>query len=345
MKGCVYLRHFPYTPAKPLPAFFYDANNFLEKYHFNINRVSKNIVNRPHYHDFFQLYYVLSGSYKDTINGKDVICDIRSVTLTMPYTTHALNTTAEVSENPEVLSLSFHADDFHKRGIPFTFLTFNTAAYENKILPTHLHIYDEDKPLADKLMTEIHSEYQKKSGMFLTKVFENLNIFLSICAKASSEVVSAHYIASASARGKTIANTIKKIKQDCSKKWLIDDAAKASMMSRSTFTKNFREITGMSYHDIVTQIRLMKAVELMRYTRKSIAEIAIEVGFSSNAHFTKECIKIFHLPPQSLRREMANRTRLRKDEIEKFDTETAWSYVRSAEVRQEHFNNSIGKKI
>ncbi|MBE6911363.1 MAG: helix-turn-helix domain-containing protein [Ruminococcaceae bacterium] len=345
MKGCASLRHFPYTPAKPLPALFYNANNFLEKYHFNINRVSKNIVNRPHYHDFFQLYYVLSGSYKDTINRKDVICDSRSVTLTMPYTTHALNTTAEVSEDPEVLSLSFHADDFHKKGIPFTFLTFNSAAYENKILPTHLHIYDEDKPLADKLMMEIHSEYQKKSGMFLTKVFENLNLFLSLCAKASSEVVSSRFIAAASARGKTITNTIKKIKQDCSKKWLIDDAAKASMMSRSTFTKNFREVTGMSYHEVVTQIRLMKSVELMRYTRKSIAEIAEEVGFSSNAHFTKECIKMFTLPPQQLRFRMAEITRLRQEEIKKWDIETAWSDNRSSELVLEHFNNSIGKKV
>ncbi len=338
------MRHFPYDPAKPLPAFLYSRDNFLEKYHFTINRVNKNTVNRPHYHDFFQIYYVISGTYKDTINNQEIVCDAGSVVLIMPYTVHAPNTVDSVSENPNILSLSFRSDDFQAKGIPFSPLTFDTSAYENIIIPTFLHICKEDKPLADRLMTEIHSEYQKKSDMFLTKVFEKLNTFLALCAKASNVTISKRMIASASSRARVIGETIKKVKQDCSQKWLIDDAAKDSMMSRSTFTKNFREVTGMTYHDIITQIRLMKSVELLRYTRKSIAEIAEEVGFSSNAHFTKECIKMFHLPPQPLRREMAERTRMHQDEITRWDTETAWSYIRSAELRLEHFNNSIGKK-
>ena len=338
------MRHFPYDPAKPLPNIFFSDDNFLEKYSININRVTGNIANRPHYHDFFQIYYVVSGSYKDTVNGQKIICDAGSVVLVMPYTVHAPNTKDLLSENPDIVSLSFHTNDFQIKGIPFSPLSFEASAYENKILPTFLHIRPEDKPLADRLMSEILSEYKKKSDMFLTKLFDCLNTFLSLCAKASDTSMSPRLIHSRSSRANAIYKTVREVKKDCSQKWLIDDTAVAAMMSRSTFTKNFREVTGMTYHDTVTQIRLMKAVELLRYTRKGIAEIAEDVGFSSNAHFTKECIKMFHLPPQPLRREMAERTRMHKSEIEKWDIENAWANIRPAELRLEHFNNSIGKK-
>lgn len=338
------MRHFPYDPAKPLPTFFYNGDNFLEKYNININRVQGNIVNRPHYHDFFQIYYIVSGTYKDTVNGREIACGAGSVVLIMPYTVHAPNTKDTLSENPDIVSLSFHAEDFLIKGIPFFPLTFEFSAYENKILPTFFNLRNEDKPLADRLMSEIHSEYKKKNNMFLTKLFDCLNTFLSLCAKASDTSASPRLIHSRSVRTKVICESITEIKTDCSKKWLIDDTAATAMMSRSTFTKNFREVTGMTYHDTVTQIRLMKAVELLRYTKKSIAEISEEVGFSSNAHFTKECIKMFHLPPQPLRREMAKLTRMHKSEIEKWDIENAWANIRPAELRLEHFNNSIGKK-
>lgn len=338
------MRHFPYDPAKPLPNLFYNSDNFLEKYNININRVQGNISNRLHYHDFFQIYYVVSGTYKDTVNGQEIICDSGSVVLIMPYTVHAPNTKDALSENPDIVSLSFRAEDFQIKGIPFFPLTFKTSAYENKILPTVLHICHEDKPLADRLMSEIHSEYKKKSDMFLTKLFDCLNAFLFLCAKASDTSDSPRLIHSRSVRTKVICERIREIKKGCAQKLLIDDIAASVMMSRSTFTKNFREVTGMTFHDVVTQIRLMKAVELLRYTKKSIAEIASEVGFSSNAHFTKECIKMFRLPPQPLRREMAELTRMHKDEITKWDMENAWANIRPTELRLEHFNNSIGNK-
>ncbi len=339
------MRHFPYDPKKPLPNFFYNNDNFLEKYHINVNRVTDNMVTRPHFHDFFQIYYVVSGSYKDTVNGEEIVCGAGSVVLVMPYTVHAPDTSEISAGNRNILSLSFLADDFPSKGIPFSPLTFKTSAYGNTLLPTFLQISEDDKHIADRLMEEIQSEYKKKSDMFLTKLFECLNSFLSLCAKVSDSPVSPRFIHSQSMRAKVIGETVRKIKRDCSLRWLIDDVAKTSMMSRSTFTKNFREVTGVTYHDMVTQIRLMKAVNLLRYTRKSIAEIADEVGFSSNAHFTKECIKMFTIPPQPLRREMAERTRMHQDEVARWDAETAWSHIRPAELRLEHFNNSIGKKI
>lgn len=336
------MRYFPYDPTKPLPVFLYNSQDFLEKYHFNINRINENSITRPHYHDYFQLYYILSGSCRDTINGTDIVCNAGDVVLAMPYTTHAINTVG--AKDFKALSFSFRSDIFRTKGIPLYPLTFNFTAYENKIIPTFFHISPEDKLVADRLIMEMHSEYQRKSNMLITKVFKNLNAFLSLCAKASDTVVSPDIILTRSNRATEIGKIVKKLKWDSSGKCLIEKAARDVLMSRRTFTNNFRAVTGITYHDMLTQIRLMKAVDFLRYTRKSIAEIATETGFSSNAHFTKECIKIFSLPPQPLRRELATQTKLHRDEIVRFNIENEWSNMRPAELRLEAFNNSIGEK-
>lgn len=339
------MQHFPCDPAKPLPALSYPDNTFLEKYRIDVNRVAKISTTRAHYHNFFQLYYVISGSYTDTFNGEKVICGAGSVSLTTPCTAHAPDTTESDARNADIVSLSFFSDFFQSRGIAFSPISFRSSAYGNKILPTHFCLKGEDKLLADKLLKEISSEYRKKSDMFLTKIFDKLNIFLGLCANASDVRITAQQLDFAADRAKHFLAILEKVKNNPGKKWLIEDEAKLAMMSRNTFMRNFRKVTGMTFHEAVTNIRLMRAVNLMRYTRKSISEIAAEAGFSSNPHFTKECIKMFSMPPSPLRREMAKRTKLRQDEQRRLDSETSWAFIRSSEIVEEHFKNSIGEKM
>lgn len=338
------MQRFPYAPAKPLPALSYPDSSFLEKYRIDVNRVTNILATRAHYHNFFQLYYVISGSYTDTFNGEKVVCDAGSVSLIMPCTVHAPDTTDSDSQDADIVSLSFFSDFFEAKGVSFSPLSFKASAYGNKLLPTHFRLNEEDKPLADKLLKEISHEYRKKSDMFLTKIFEKINTFFSLCANATDTTISPQRRSVSSSRAKLFYEILEKVKNNPSQKWLIDDIAKLSMMSRSTFTKNFRDVTGMTYHDAVNRIRLMIAANLMQTSQKSIAEIAAEAGFSSNPHFTKECIKMFSLSPAALRREMVKKANLRKDELTQVYNEKAWSYSCSEEILREHFNNSMGRK-
>ena len=47
----------------------------------------------------------------------------------------------------------------------------------------------------------------------------------------------------------------------------------------------------------MTAIRVMKAVVLLKYTQKSIAEISAECGYVDSSHFIKTTNKIFGSPP------------------------------------------------
>jgi AraC family transcriptional regulator len=70
-----------------------------------------------------------------------------------------------------------------------------------------------------------------------------------------------------------------------SKVRLLDLAAVAGL-SRMHFACQFRVATGLRPHEFLLQRRICRSKELLRGTSMTIAEIALTVGFLTQAHFT-----------------------------------------------------------
>ena len=67
----------------------------------------------------------------------------------------------------------------------------------------------------------------------------------------------------------------------------IPELAKKCLLSESAFRKRFREAFGKTPGEYITQMRLMKAAELLKSTDIPIPTIASELGFYDNAYFYK----------------------------------------------------------
>lgn len=74
-------------------------------------------------------------------------------------------------------------------------------------------------------------------------------------------------------------------------------------LSRFHFARAFKESTGLPPHRYVTMRRIERAKELLRDPRKSLAEIALETGFSSQSHFTGRFHEATGSTPLRYRRE------------------------------------------
>lgn len=64
----------------------------------------------------------------------------------------------------------------------------------------------------------------------------------------------------------------------------------------------FRNALGTTPGNLITSIRLQKAQELLRYTDKSILEIAVETGFGTESYFCKTFKAYHHITPGAYRR-------------------------------------------
>lgn len=66
----------------------------------------------------------------------------------------------------------------------------------------------------------------------------------------------------------------------------LSDLARLVGLSPSHFAKKFRNSTGLSLHRLVNRRRLFAALELLKEQSQPVARVALDLGFSSQSHFT-----------------------------------------------------------
>lgn len=82
----------------------------------------------------------------------------------------------------------------------------------------------------------------------------------------------------------------------------LSEIASAIGVSRRHFFRVFKQSTGKTPHQYLSEERMKRALELLRETDLLATEIAIECGFSSSSHFTSTFKRSFGMRPIELRR-------------------------------------------
>jgi len=81
----------------------------------------------------------------------------------------------------------------------------------------------------------------------------------------------------------------------------VDDLAAAAGLSRAHFSRMFTRTFGESPRSYLQTRRLERAAALLRYTDRSVADIAVMVGMSSVGSFTTTFGRAYGLPPAAYR--------------------------------------------
>ena len=79
--------------------------------------------------------------------------------------------------------------------------------------------------------------------------------------------------------------------------------ATAAGLSRMYFARQFRAATGVRPHEYVLRRRVERAQQLLTATSDALVDIALSVGFQTQAHFTTVFKKIVGNTPRQWRRE------------------------------------------
>ncbi|MGE7958565.1 cupin domain-containing protein [Pseudomonas sp. NPDC089530] len=89
---------------------------------------------------------------------------------------------------------------------------------------------------------------------------------------------------------------------DPGRAWSVSDLATLVNLSRSAFADRFQRIVGQAPLSYLTAWRLDRAAELLRYSRLSIADIADQVGYTSEAAFSRAFKGRHEMSPMQWRR-------------------------------------------
>lgn len=152
------------------------------------------------------------------------------------------------------------------------------------------------------LANVIHLFYQevKNSGKNGRLYFENLKkLFSSYFIRNYSDYSDIISKNQQSNLNEAMINSIRNyILEHISEDISIDDLAFQLGLSKFYFLKEFKKFTGITPYQFILKLKLEKAQELLRSTNKSLSEIAYELSFSDQSHFSRLFTKTFGESPK-----------------------------------------------
>jgi AraC-like DNA-binding protein len=82
----------------------------------------------------------------------------------------------------------------------------------------------------------------------------------------------------------------------------LDDLARELGVSPFHLARLFRRRTGHSLHGYRTRMRLLNALDRLEESRGVLTDLALDLGFSSQSHFTDTFRRAFGVPPGTMAR-------------------------------------------
>ena len=73
-------------------------------------------------------------------------------------------------------------------------------------------------------------------------------------------------------------------------------------MSRANFIRVFQQQLGVSPGKFLTKVRLQSAAFLLKQSQQSVLAIALDVGYQSEAHFSKAFKNYYQVSPSQYRK-------------------------------------------
>jgi AraC family transcriptional activator of mtrCDE len=94
---------------------------------------------------------------------------------------------------------------------------------------------------------------------------------------------------------------------DPAHEWTVDSLAERASMSRATFMRVFGKLSGSSPRTLLTQVRMQMAYGLLSRSQSGLSDIAAQVGYQSQAAFSKVFKDTYGMAPGQLRRRLEDR--------------------------------------
>ena len=252
----------------------------------------------PHWHDYTQIWYVLRGSFRHSVDGVEYVQHEGECSVILPYTLHSVDS-RDSSEDTCVLSISYADKFLTDRSYDIFSYSKLRARFEGFSIPANEKLTGARKTIADSLANAMIEEFSKHRAMSFDLIAEHLAAFLrNLCTEPAG---SSHGLDAVAERAAAITETLQFIAQNLSLKHSLDSLCRRACMSRSAFTHNFKAVTGMTSKEFLLSERLQRTYALLVFSDKTVDEIAREVGFYDSAYLNNTFREKYGEPPVQYR--------------------------------------------
>lgn len=241
-----------------------------------------------HGHEFFEIFYVTSGSCKHILNGKETVLHRGDLVFLNYYSEHTIEPLSDdlMWENINFYSefldkdLISHnnAQDFLKLSVFKNLFAVNTQAAD--IILRDVSEYFEG------LFRDIDKEYSEGKVGYLENVKYFLLIILSRIFRLTFEEKKEHTAGEEGLEhGDLLRLVLKEIQGHLGENISLKMIAQKAYVSPKYFSSLFKSKVGVNFKEFINEQRIKKACELLDETDTPITNIMQFVGFSDHKYF------------------------------------------------------------
>ena len=270
----------------------------------HVYKVSTGWCQETHSHEYMQIWYVVSGSCTHIVEGAEYPLRAKNIFVIPPFVEHGLkderdNFTIICCEFPAELITGDNLFDPAGRGLLRYTCIESFAAVLSRTRPCHTP-GELSRVMLEQLLDEMLAEYDRRAEYYEIILKADVLKLLTLLARDYSEAMAdgGAIVRSYSAY---IDKAVAFIEENFRDKLHIEDAAKAASMSVSYFSYFFRERTGRSFREYVSQRRI-EAAKVILLQGGTAAEAAAGAGFPDTAYFNRVFKKTQGVTPSAFRR-------------------------------------------
>ncbi len=249
-----------------------------------------------HYHDYYEIYYMLSGQRIYFIRDRSYSVQQGDLVFISKHELHKTMQSGDASHERIII----HMDDAMLGKLAGTHVSFLLTPFEQQSHIIRLPMQEQlaTAQLMSRMLAEIR---QQPAGFELFPSYAVTELLLTAARYIQqSEPMPLHHATPMHAK---ISEVIRYINAHFGEPLRLDELAKHFFISPYYLSRMFKELTGFTFSDYIILTRMKEAQRLLRESDISITDIAAAVGFDNFSHFGKTFKKITHVSPRQYRKQ------------------------------------------
>ena len=251
---------------------------------------------KSHYHDFYELHYILDGECHAEINREHFLVQPGYYYITKPGVIHSQHSTSHVG-----FAIRWKIDgsqEFKKANIDHNFRIYKYLKRINDAC--HQSLCDSDLQFQDKILSIAMDA--DKNNHFVTQL-SVITLLVTIPELLPCSAMTMKEMGKLCDNQESIVEAcVRYITDNCLQDINVEDVAESVHLSYGYVSRVFKQKMGFTINKEINQARLKKAQYFLLSSSESIQGIAHRVGFSTENYFSTVFKKTFQCSPTEYRK-------------------------------------------
>jgi AraC-like DNA-binding protein len=277
--------------------FFLASNIYENKSGDSINvRHEMNAHSFPlHRHEYVEMIYVIRGSGTHIVNGNEHLLCPGSLSIIFPWQAHEY----QCKDPVELINVQLSMEVFNNTQLPL--IKINNIFFAETDRPSCVYLDNDSCGETEKLFRKLEDEYTQQRLLNDVVVFSIILQILVIYERLLDPQMK-HANRKDVQESGTVWKAIEYINRHFGSDVSIEDAASYANISVGKLKTDMKSVLGISFFELVQEVRLRNACALLNSTILSVEEIASKSGYQNANTFEKVFKKTKGLSPEKYRR-------------------------------------------